>query len=193
MLRGVLQGVGDYKGVGLSLIGEQGARLVCGAILAAAGLGVTGAYLGTPLSFIAMGLYCGRTACAATCGRSSTSPRAGGRHRRAGRGAQPVGARQARLGADRRADRHRGPAEHRHHRRQAPLRHAHRQLLQRGGGRRQGAHLGGDGRRLLPRARGLAAPGRRRGPAADPGAGAGHRRRVRGPGPAHLRRRLPAC
>jgi O-antigen/teichoic acid export membrane protein len=58
VLRGVLQGVGDYKGVGLSLIGEQGSRLVCGAVLAAAGLGVTGAYLGTPLSFIAMGLYC---------------------------------------------------------------------------------------------------------------------------------------
>jgi O-antigen/teichoic acid export membrane protein len=58
VLRGVLQGVGDYKGVGLSLIGEQGARLVLGAALAGAGLGVTGAYLGTPLSFIAMGLYC---------------------------------------------------------------------------------------------------------------------------------------
>jgi O-antigen/teichoic acid export membrane protein len=58
MLRGVLQGVGDYKGVGLSLIGEQGVRLVSGAILAAAGLGVTGAYLGTPISFIVMGVYC---------------------------------------------------------------------------------------------------------------------------------------
>jgi O-antigen/teichoic acid export membrane protein len=57
VLRGVLQGVGDYKGVGLSLIGEQGVRLITGAILAAAGLGVTGAYLGTPLSFIAVGLY----------------------------------------------------------------------------------------------------------------------------------------
>ena len=31
MLRGVLQGVGDYKGVGISLIGEQSARLVTGA------------------------------------------------------------------------------------------------------------------------------------------------------------------
>jgi O-antigen/teichoic acid export membrane protein len=59
ILRGVLQGVGDYQGVGLSLVGEQGVRLVTGAILAAAGLGVTGAYLGTPLSFIAVGLYCG--------------------------------------------------------------------------------------------------------------------------------------
>jgi O-antigen/teichoic acid export membrane protein len=58
VLRGVLQGVGDYKGVGLSLVGEQGTRLVLGAALAAAGLGVTGAYLGTPLSFIAMGVYC---------------------------------------------------------------------------------------------------------------------------------------
>jgi O-antigen/teichoic acid export membrane protein len=58
VLRGVLQGIGDYKGVGLSLIGEQGGRLVMGGILAAAGLGVTGAYLGTPLSFIAMGVFC---------------------------------------------------------------------------------------------------------------------------------------
>jgi O-antigen/teichoic acid export membrane protein len=58
LLRGVLQGVGDYKGVGLSLIGEQAARLVSGALLAAIGLGVTGAYLGTPLSFLAMGAYC---------------------------------------------------------------------------------------------------------------------------------------
>jgi O-antigen/teichoic acid export membrane protein len=58
MLRGVLQGVGDYKGVGLSLIGEQGARLIFGAALAAAGLGVTGAYLGTPISFVVMGVYC---------------------------------------------------------------------------------------------------------------------------------------
>ena len=58
ILRGALQGVGDYKAVGISLVGEQSVRLVTGAALAAAGLGVTGAYLGTPLSFIAMGLYC---------------------------------------------------------------------------------------------------------------------------------------
>jgi O-antigen/teichoic acid export membrane protein len=60
ILRGALQGVGDYRSVGLSLIGEQAVRLVSGAILAAAGLGVTGAYLGTPISFIALGLYCWR-------------------------------------------------------------------------------------------------------------------------------------
>jgi O-antigen/teichoic acid export membrane protein len=58
ILRGALQGVGNYKAVGVSLVGEQSVRLVTGAALAAAGLGVTGAYLGTPLSFIAMGLYC---------------------------------------------------------------------------------------------------------------------------------------
>jgi O-antigen/teichoic acid export membrane protein len=58
VLRGVLQGVGDYKGVGISLVGEQAARLTLGAALAAGGLGITGAYLGTPLSFIAMGIFC---------------------------------------------------------------------------------------------------------------------------------------
>jgi O-antigen/teichoic acid export membrane protein len=58
VLRGVLQGVGDYKGVGISLVGEQAVRLTLGAALAAGGLGVTGAYLGTPLSFIAMGIFC---------------------------------------------------------------------------------------------------------------------------------------
>jgi O-antigen/teichoic acid export membrane protein len=58
LLRGGLQGTGDYRAVGLSLVGEQVARLVLGATLAAVGLGVTGAYLGTPLSLIAMALYC---------------------------------------------------------------------------------------------------------------------------------------
>jgi O-antigen/teichoic acid export membrane protein len=58
ILRGALQGVGDYKSVGLSLIGEQAVRLVVGAALAATALGVTGAYLGTPFSFIAVAIYC---------------------------------------------------------------------------------------------------------------------------------------
>jgi O-antigen/teichoic acid export membrane protein len=58
ILRGALQGIGDYKSVGLSLIGEQGTRLVAGAVLAAIGLGVGGAYLGSLLSYIAMSLYC---------------------------------------------------------------------------------------------------------------------------------------
>ena len=58
ILRGALQGIGDYKSVGLSLICEQATRLIVGAALAAAGLGVTGAYLGTPISFIVMCAYC---------------------------------------------------------------------------------------------------------------------------------------
>ena len=58
VLRGALQGVGDYKAVGVSLVGEQAVRLTVGAVLAALGLGVTGAYTGTPLSFIAMAAYC---------------------------------------------------------------------------------------------------------------------------------------
>ena len=58
ILRGALQGIGDYKSVGLSLIGEQATRLVVGAVLAAVGLGVTGAYLGTPISFIVIGGWC---------------------------------------------------------------------------------------------------------------------------------------
>ncbi len=58
ILRGALQGIGDYRSVGLSLMGEQGTRLILGTVLAVAGLGVTGAYLGTPLSFVAMGFYC---------------------------------------------------------------------------------------------------------------------------------------
>jgi O-antigen/teichoic acid export membrane protein len=58
LLRGGLQGTGDYRAVGISLVGEQGARLVLGASLAAAGLGVTGAYLGTPLSLLATAAYC---------------------------------------------------------------------------------------------------------------------------------------
>jgi O-antigen/teichoic acid export membrane protein len=58
ILRGALQGLGDYKGVGLSLMGEQATRLVTGAALAAVGLGVTGAYLGTPLSFVVISMFC---------------------------------------------------------------------------------------------------------------------------------------
>jgi O-antigen/teichoic acid export membrane protein len=58
ILRGALQGVGDYKSVGLSLIGEQAARLIVGAALAGGGLSVLGAYLGTPISFIVICGFC---------------------------------------------------------------------------------------------------------------------------------------
>jgi O-antigen/teichoic acid export membrane protein len=57
LLRGALQGVGDYRSVGVSLVGEQASRLLAGAILAA-GAGVTGAYLGSLFSYVAMSVYC---------------------------------------------------------------------------------------------------------------------------------------
>jgi O-antigen/teichoic acid export membrane protein len=58
LLRGALQGVGDYKRVAISLVGEQSSRLVLGTVLAVAGLGLSGAYLGSLLSYIAMCAYC---------------------------------------------------------------------------------------------------------------------------------------
>ncbi len=57
LLRGALQGVTDYKSVGFSLVGEQAMRLFAGAALAVA-LGVTGAYLGSLISYLAMCVYC---------------------------------------------------------------------------------------------------------------------------------------
>lgn len=57
-LRGALQGIGDYRSVGLSLVGEQATRLVAGAILAVVGLGIAGAYIGSLISYIGMSAYC---------------------------------------------------------------------------------------------------------------------------------------
>ena len=57
LLRGALQGVGDYKSVGISLVGEQASRLVAGAAFAIP-FGVTGAYFGSFLSYVAMSVYC---------------------------------------------------------------------------------------------------------------------------------------
>jgi O-antigen/teichoic acid export membrane protein len=58
VLRGSLQAIGDYKSVGISLVGEQAVRLTSGSILALAGLGVSGAFLGSVLAYIAMAGYC---------------------------------------------------------------------------------------------------------------------------------------
>ncbi|MBE2316398.1 glycosyltransferase [Solirubrobacter sp. CPCC 204708] len=54
--RGALQGVHAYKPVAWSLVFEATGRLLFGVVLVGAGLGVTGAYLGTPLSLLAMAL-----------------------------------------------------------------------------------------------------------------------------------------
>ncbi|MEA2159180.1 MAG: hypothetical protein QOD66_1560 [Solirubrobacteraceae bacterium] len=77
LLRGVLQGIGDYKSVGISLVAEQAVRLVTGAILAAAWLGVTGAYLGSLLSYVAMCLYCWRELRRNVAGQTSPPLRSG--------------------------------------------------------------------------------------------------------------------
>lgn len=54
--RGALQGVHAYKPVAWSIVLEAFGRLVFGLILVGAGMGVTGAYLGTPLSLLATAL-----------------------------------------------------------------------------------------------------------------------------------------
>ena len=53
--RGALQGFEDYRSVALSIVGEAGSRLVFGLLLVAAGLGVTGAFLGSAVSLVAVG------------------------------------------------------------------------------------------------------------------------------------------
>ena len=52
--RGALQGVRAYRPVGLSIVAEALLRLMFGLLLVAAGLGVTGALLGTPLTFLVL-------------------------------------------------------------------------------------------------------------------------------------------
>jgi hypothetical protein len=54
--RGALQGFQRYKLVAWSIIGEAAGRLGFALLLVGAGGDVTGAFIGTPLSFVAMGL-----------------------------------------------------------------------------------------------------------------------------------------
>jgi O-antigen/teichoic acid export membrane protein len=54
--RGVLQGFQRYRAVALSVVGEATSRLVFALLLVAAGLDVTGAFLGSALSFVAVSL-----------------------------------------------------------------------------------------------------------------------------------------
>ncbi len=52
--RGTLQGLGHYRAVGLSIVGEAGGRLLLGVLLYAAGLGVTGGFLGLSAAIAVM-------------------------------------------------------------------------------------------------------------------------------------------
>jgi len=54
--RGILQGVHAYRPVGLSIIAESVARLLGALVLVAAGTGVTGVFIATPVSLIAVSL-----------------------------------------------------------------------------------------------------------------------------------------
>jgi O-antigen/teichoic acid export membrane protein len=54
--RGVLQGFQRYRTVAFSIIGEASSRIVFSLVLVAANLDVTGAFLGSPLSLIAVAL-----------------------------------------------------------------------------------------------------------------------------------------
>jgi len=54
--RGALQGLHAYRPVAWSVVGEAAGRVAFGLVLVGAGLGVTGAYLGTPLSMVAAAL-----------------------------------------------------------------------------------------------------------------------------------------
>jgi O-antigen/teichoic acid export membrane protein len=56
VLRGVLQGFQQYRTVAVSLIGEASCRIAFALVLVGVGLDVTGAFLGTALSLIAVSL-----------------------------------------------------------------------------------------------------------------------------------------
>jgi O-antigen/teichoic acid export membrane protein len=53
--RGALQGFGRYRAVGVSIVAESGSRLVFALALVGVGLDVTGAFLGSALSLVAVG------------------------------------------------------------------------------------------------------------------------------------------
>jgi O-antigen/teichoic acid export membrane protein len=75
--RGALQGVHAYRPVAWSVVLEAGGRLAFGLLLVAAGAGVTGAYLGTPLSMLGV-----TVALLVASGRRLGRPAAGARTRR---------------------------------------------------------------------------------------------------------------
>ena len=54
--RGALQGFGRYRAVGISIVAEAGSRLVFALALVGIGLDVTGAFLGSALSLVAVGV-----------------------------------------------------------------------------------------------------------------------------------------
>ncbi len=174
--RGALQGAHLYKPVAWSIVLEATGRLVFGLVLVAAGMGVAGAYFGTPLSLAAtaFGLWwisrkrLGKPAPVAEAQRLRDL--VGGAWPAVDR---PVPGRPA-------AERRRDPG-------QAPDRRRGGRRLRRRRGRGEGRRLGGDRHRPVPAARGHARRAPRRGPAAGARPRAGRRRRRRGADADHLR------
>jgi O-antigen/teichoic acid export membrane protein len=84
-LAGVLQGIGEYRAVAVQIITQQAVRLPVGAVLAAVGLGVFGAYSGLTVSFFCAGAYClwriGRHGAGAPPADATTSTADPGAHR----------------------------------------------------------------------------------------------------------------
>ena len=151
--RGALQGFQRYKLVAWSIIGEAGSRLAFALLLVAVGLDVTGAFLGTALSFVAVGLVLAAPLAPhlpEVDGRAAARPA----RRRLGAGARAHAPVRAPGGA-----RDRG---------QARGRRRHRGRLRGGRGGGEGDRLGGRGPWHLPAARDGAALARGRGRAADP-------------------------
>jgi len=74
--RGVLQGIGSYRLVGFSLMGEALSRLAVGTALIGAGLGATGAFLGSGVSMAVIAVILGRNLGAALPDPSTLSSRA---------------------------------------------------------------------------------------------------------------------
>ena len=162
--RGVLQGQHAYRPVAWSLLLEAGGRVAIALVLVAAGLGVSGAFLGTPLSMLVVAAVLARVS-----RRRLGAPGARPRHGVAAR----ADARRV-AGRARPLPRRRAPERRRDPRQAADRRRRGRRLRGRRRGR-QGRGVGGDRGRSLPAARGRAPRGRGRRRAADPAARPGGR------------------
>lgn len=57
--RGTLQALSDFRAVAISIVGEAALRLLTALGLVAVGLGVTGAFLGSPASFLLLAIWLG--------------------------------------------------------------------------------------------------------------------------------------
>src|SRR3954454_18261041 len=162
--RGLLQSARAYREVGLSVLFEALGRLVLAIALVAAGLDVTGAYLGTLTSIAVTAAALGWLL------RAGSGPHDGARGaaappaRPARPGLDPAPALQARprrCAADRRAHARRRAPERRRDHGQARARHHRRRRLRRFDGGRQGRGVDRRRARLLGAAGGD--PPRRRG------------------------------